>query len=429
MPSKYFIGPTASERRMFPKLSGLGEIIERGREKKRQEKEKVENERLLGKAREKAQDAIDRGDPVAFGEVIMEFPQLREAMEATKGFTDEMRGQQQEEETRTYREVLGDPDNAVPFLTERIDYLERSGRNADQARGLLEDFQTSPELGIKNAEFMYSVADFEEFKEYRDAIADPEPEDMGIVQIFGADGRDYTALTDGKGNYFDNQGKSITVNIDDRIVRGSLTGGVEAIGMGDLEARELRSSAVGTINFANTALDAIALLDETEDINTFVAGAAGIINDLQQEFTAIGRQLGVDFDVSRLDPDGHEKTFDELGIENARMKSLITTLAYARALSNNPDGRISTPDLREAIKEIGASAADPRAFKQVLEDVSRRAARSFRTNYRARTGQEYAGEYGEIGGAPASVSTDAEYESLAPGTEYIMDGKTYRKPG
>ena len=430
MPLNYRVDITAG-RGFGSRLAGLGSLIGQGRERKRQEEEQAEADRLLQEARKKAQAAIASNNPVKIAEVMSEFPELLEEIESSMGIGGEMRERQLADQRRTFEQILADPPRAPRILNERIVMLENAGRDPSQSIELFEEFQgDDPEQALKSVEMMYAAAiGPEEFKKYQEAIAEPELEDMGIVQIFGADGRDYTALTDGKGNYFDNQGKSITVSVDDRIVRGSLTGGVEAIGMGDMEARELRSSAVGTINFANTAKDAIALLDETEDINTFVAGAAGIINDLQQEFKAIGRQIGVDFDESRLDPEGHEETFDDLGIKNARMKSLITTLAYARALSNNPDGRISTPDLREAIKEIGATASDPRAFKQVLEDVSRRAARSFRTNYRARTGNEYAGEYGEIGGAPASVSTDAEYESLAPGTEYIMGGKTYRKPG
>lgn len=55
--------------------------------------------------------------------------------------------------------------------------------------------------------------------------------------------------------------------------------------------------------------------------------------------------------------------------ESARIKSAVTSLGYAIAFSNNPDGRISEPDFRNAVKQLGESAS-PRMFETVLMDVA-----------------------------------------------------------
>lgn len=245
----------------------------------------------------------------------------------------------------------------------------------------------------------------EDGKEIYSASEKPKLE---IVQLARPGEEIKTIQSDGKGGFMDLRGNKIELQENDRIIEGStLTGGTEALGLPKSEQTGLRDAEIATSQFVATANDAIQMLEDSPDINTFTAKAAGVVNNLQQEAKALAGATGIDFDVKLLDPSNHEDTFDALGIQNARMQSMITNLAYSRALANNPDGRISNADLNAAINEIGGNAADPRAFAEVLQDVIERTERGFKINYRIRTGEEYGGDLGVM-----NTPVDADIEAL-----------------
>lgn len=222
-----------------------------------------------------------------------------------------------------------------------------------------------------------------------------EEVDRNIVQIVRANGNIEQGFDDGQGNFFDNQNNPITLGPGDRAVRASLTGSAEDLGLGDAEMTKLRDSEVAAKTFIATAGDAIRLLEQSPDVNTFVAGAANLVNSLQQEASAIGRSFGVDFDAGILDPATHSSTFDRLGIQNAQVKSLVTSLAFQAAAAAGQTGRgVSDRDVRRFIEEIGANSADPRAFAGTIRDVASRVDRGFRINFSTRANREFEGDLG-----------------------------------
>lgn len=204
-------------------------------------------------------------------------------------------------------------------------------------------------------------------------------------------------------------------------------GGTALPPAGQTEARNLRQAEVSTRQFINTTRDALNLLQEQPDVNTFMGRAAGIVNDLQQEAGGFARGLGLEFDSEVLDPSAHKETFDQLGIDNARMRSLITSLAFQSAAASGQTGRsVSDRDVQRFIQEIGASSADPRAFSQVLRDVASRTARNFQTNFEVRTGQQLEGDFGVddlpsvSGQQEAQGEFSADEEALI--NKYLGDG-------
>jgi len=257
---------------------------------------------------------------------------------------------------------------------------------------------------------------------------------MDFMQRVMPDGSIQTVMTDPQGNFFNLEGGSIQVGANERLIEGTtLSGGMDDLGIGNAEARQMRDAEVATRSFMATALDALNLLNQEPDINTFTAAAAGTINNLQQEAKALARNVGVEFDESLLDPSKYSGTFDRLGIQNARMKSMVTSLAYTQALANNPDGRVSNADLTRAIEEVGGSAADPRAFAKTLMDVAQRTDRRFKIDYETRFKKPFDGDTGfsalsGFQGANATVTTQAEYDALPSGAIYLEDGVEYRKP-
>jgi len=210
---------------------------------------------------------------------------------------------------------------------------------------------------------------------------------------------------------------SVSVSPDGSV---SVREGPPKTGLSETEQRGLNDMESNTRSFIQTANDARQMLRENPDINTFVGKASSLVNDLQQEAKGIARHIGVEFDESQLDPSSHQETFDQLGIQNRRMQSLITSLAFQAAAASGQTGRaISDADVARFVKEVGASSADPRAFRQTLKDVQKRVARRFRTDFKVRTGNPFEDDLGiadfsddETGGSGSGFELTPEEEAL-----------------
>lgn len=165
--------------------------------------------------------------------------------------------------------------------------------------------------------------------------------------------------------------------------------------LSETERRQLNDQETATRNFIDTSSDALSLLQANPDINTFIAKAASTVNNLQQEGRAIAKAFGMEFDESIFDPSTYKNEFDELGVQNVRMQSLIVALSFQAAAAQGQTGRaISDRDVTRFVREIGASSADPRAFSRTLIDVANRSARSFRNSFQSRTGTTFNGDLG-----------------------------------
>jgi len=160
------------------------------------------------------------------------------------------------------------------------------------------------------------------------------------------------------------------------------------------EGADLRTAEVSATNFIGTVGEALTLLNENPNINTFLAGAASLTNTLQQEVKASAKQLGIKMSV--VNPATYKKDFDGLGIQNVRMKAIVTSLAYQRAKAADPGGKITEADVRAGVRELGGSSADPRAFEATLRDVANRTARGFITDFNVRNKgkEEFQGDLG-----------------------------------
>jgi hypothetical protein len=162
------------------------------------------------------------------------------------------------------------------------------------------------------------------------------------------------------------------------------------------EMAQLRDRQTSTKSFVDTVGDALTLLNDNPDINTFVARAAGITNSLLQEGKAIARQFNIDFDESLVKPETFDESFTTLGIQNSRMRSLITSLAFRAAAAAGQTGQtLSNRDIERFIGEIGAGASDPQTFATTLLDMANRSVRDFESAYEIRMNKSFEG--GDLG--------------------------------
>jgi CBS domain-containing protein len=165
-----------------------------------------------------------------------------------------------------------------------------------------------------------------------------------------------------------------------------------AFGATQKQEFDIRSARVAAQNYSNTAEDAIALLEESPDVNTFVGRAASVANSLQAEGKAIARAAGVEFDESILEPSNYSSQFEDLGINNRRLQGIITSGAFQAAAASGQTGRsVSDKDMQRFIGEFGANASDPQAFAATLRDSVNRTVR----NLRNRSEELYGEDLGE----------------------------------
>lgn len=214
-----------------------------------------------------------------------------------------------------------------------------------------------------------------------------------IVGLVTADGVE-SLLFDGEGGFYDTRNNRREIPAGATLIESASLNSANAQDLSNAAQDKLGESEISTRQYIATTGDMLSLLDQNEDINTAIAGAASLVEGFKQEATAIGRAVGIGFDEKQLDPATYDFDIDGLGTLNARTKSLITALAYTRARINDPGGRLSERDVQAAIREIGGNLSDPDAFRAVLLDVAQRADRDFRIRYSTLKGEEYAGDLG-----------------------------------
>jgi hypothetical protein len=219
--------------------------------------------------------------------------------------------------------------------------------------------------------------------------------DRDIAQMVDSQGELTTIMEDGQGNFFDLDNNPIRIPQDFKVLESAtLSGAREDLGLGASARESLEGSEIAVRQFLATGEDALKMLKDSPDVNTFVAKAAGIAIGLEQEAKALGRSLGLESEkVTELtSSDEYDATFRELGINENRTKGLITSLAFQAAAASGQTGRdISNRDIERFIVEIGGNASNPEAFRASLVDVMERSVRNFKTKYSVLTREEYVG--------------------------------------
>lgn len=166
------------------------------------------------------------------------------------------------------------------------------------------------------------------------------------------------------------------------------------------------------------------------------AGIAGTIQNVGQNILQVAQELGTAFGD---DPDAliTEEMLATLGQEEgpydptfARLRAGMLQLAYLNAQRDNPSGEVSRFALERQIEALGQGAlANDQSILAAL-GMNKEANARKRAATKALLGQEVVPPAGQPGATgPVSISTDAEYEALPSGTEFIApDGTTRRKP-
>jgi hypothetical protein len=149
------------------------------------------------------------------------------------------------------------------------------------------------------------------------------------------------------------------------------------------EIANLRQAQAAGLNFVDGIGDAFEIL-ENVDANTLTARGVGVVQDATNEMGALARLMGIKVSAS-TNPGDYEGVFKNAnlaGEANARMRGLITSLAFQAALSYGSTGRdVSNQDVEKHIRELGANRSDPAVFKRLLVDNAIRIERNFKNRW------------------------------------------------
>jgi hypothetical protein len=242
------------------------------------------------------------------------------------------------------------------------------------------------------------------------------------MQVLKPNGDIVSIQTDQRGGFFNMQGGEYNIPVGAIVVESSVVGTPQEMNVSGAEFTRLRDSQVATTAVISSVNDMLQILDANPNINTIVSSAAAFANNIRAEARALGNATGTRAEVeSLINPDRFTSEFQELGIRNREMQSLVNSLAYTVARANDPGGRLSDLDIKNAIKEIGAASADPVAFSRVLRNVAARTARNFEIDYKTRTGQDFTGDLG-LGNLPgSSAPVDTATDRLEEARRFLEE--------
>lgn len=157
--------------------------------------------------------------------------------------------------------------------------------------------------------------------------------------------------------------------------------------------------------------DGTGLIGKSGKITKGVDGAFAALGGLAKNFG-----LGTDkFDTRTSLFSALEGTkLGDAAVKNAKLESLITDLAFAKAREQNGNGKITDPDFRIAVRSISAKADSPKQLIGVMEQLGRTSLEQFDKDVEA-TGSPDAfnfskGQFKSL----RNISSKKEFDQLFP---------------
>tara|TARA_R110000803_G_scaffold166755_1_gene230008 strand:- start:1516 stop:2766 length:1251 start_codon:yes stop_codon:yes gene_type:complete len=362
-------------------LAGIGNLVGAAAEKKKALQMQRNSETEIV-------EAFNSGDPTQIASVSMRNPKLAEDYAKGLGIGDDIAMQQA---TDTMRTVLVDPENAEAIYETRIAELTAEGRDPSNTVAALEDYREDKEGHLQEVAMTFAGMAPEEYSAFNEMQAEAPTE---LVQRIRPDGTMQTLNRTKSGGYTDQAGEIVELTADDRVLESAtLTGSPEDFNMSQSDFRELKNQEIATSNLISNAQEAMALLQDTPNVNTLTAAGASAVNSLRAEFDALASIWKPDLESDEvLNPENpvYSDEFKRMGITNNRMKGLLVSMAYARASAREPGGRLTDRDIKLSMDEFGVTA-DSEAFTTTLKDVATRVVKEFENSYERKVGSKYDG--------------------------------------
>lgn len=155
------------------------------------------------------------------------------------------------------------------------------------------------------------------------------------------------------------------------------------------EWRDLRSQEAHTRNVLRLTNKLLTNVGDDASLIGFTGKSVRGIDALSKQLMAMSELVRGEAelkgkpvkDSALLNPENYNwKDFEGKAAQSAKIKSMVTRLAYAIARAREP-GRLSDQDLQRAIDEIGASSGSPAQMRTVLNEIKRDIQREYALRY------------------------------------------------
>lgn len=191
--------------------------------------------------------------------------------------------------------------------------------------------------------------------------------------------------------------------------------------------RDLANSEIATRTAIKQTQRLRDLLADDPDALTATGRAISISRAIANEAEAVARTFGVEIPEGLNDAARYVSTFEELGVDNARARGMLTNLAYAAAAASGQEGRsVSDRDVKRFLQRIGGGYIDPQARVAMLDDFAEEIADAFKIRRSVTLGPDAEPYRGDLGlrGAP----TRRAVQSFEEGKIYRnkTTGETFR---
>lgn len=121
---------------------------------------------------------------------------------------------------------------------------------------------------------------------------------------------------------------------------------------------------------------ALSFADKNPQALGTPGGAASFFNEVAQSAKGLiglagiggGEESYTEFnDVSSRNSEFIDNAFRETAVDNAQLKSLLTSMAYAKSKLEDPSGRVTDADFKLNLKSLAGDSSDPVVFSDVLK--------------------------------------------------------------
>lgn len=231
-----------------------------------------------------------------------------------------------------------------------------------------------------------------------------------VVQLTFPDGTSGTGSFDPKTlDVFDSSGNKIEDTAGIRFSGSTITGSNDEVIAPSIVAN-LNKDKIFTQNLVNNLVDMKRLIQQDPNSATIAGDVASFVANIKADARGLSESIGFEFDETLFDVSKYESEFKTLGIDSAVLKSIATGAAYSLAAKQNA-GRVSNPDFKAALLQIGGNLSDPVARIAVIDSVIARETRSFEQNFRNIMDEDFTGDFG-VTAEPADLTTLSDEELL-----------------
>lgn len=132
--------------------------------------------------------------------------------------------------------------------------------------------------------------------------------------------------------------------------------------------QQQKSAATGLVR---TGRQISSLIQGSPDLISAPGTVFSALNSLRSNLEGFARGAGLEIEAS-TSVDNFRDTFQEIGVQNNRLRGGLMDAAFLLATSREGGSRLSDGDVRRALETLGASTGDPQAFRATLNDAIRR---------------------------------------------------------